>query len=223
MLRMTAGTQLLTIPGPSGRIDVALDLPAGRATGVAVIAHPHPLFGGTRDNKVVQTLARALLATGHACWRPNFRGVGESEGDYDEGRAETDDLLAVVAAARAHESVFPQVAAALVLAGFSFGSFVQTRVANRLREQGAPARRLVLVGTAASRFEVEPVPADTLVIHGELDDTVPLQSVLDWARPQDLPVVVIPGADHFFHRRLPLIKRLVVDALGHGSEADTAH
>jgi len=222
MLRMTAGTRQLSIDGPAGRIDVALDLPAGRPTGVAVIAHPHPLFGGTRDNKVVQTLARALLATGHACWRPNFRGVGETDGAYDEGRGETEDLLAVVAAARAHESVDADAAASLVLAGFSFGSFVQTRVARRLHEQGAPARRLVLVGTAASRFPVEPVPPDTLVIHGELDDTVPLKSVLDWARPLELPVVVIPGADHFFHRRLPLIKRLVVEAMADGHPADAA-
>jgi alpha/beta superfamily hydrolase len=222
MLKLTSGTEFLALPGPAGRIDVALDLPAGPVIGVAVIAHPHPLFGGTRDNKVVQTLARALLATGHACWRPNFRGVGDSDGSHDQGNAETDDLLAVVAAARAHPSATGAAAQALVLAGFSFGSFVQTRVASRLREQSEPARRLILVGTAASRFPVEPVPADTLVIHGELDDTVPLQSVLDWARPQDLPVVVLPGADHFFHRRLPIIKRLVVAALGHGPEASLA-
>lgn len=219
MLRMTAATQLFTIPGPSGRIDVALDLPSGPVAGVAVIAHPHPLFGGTRDNKVVQTLARALAATGHACWRPNFRGVGRSEGQYDEGRAETEDLLAVVAAARAHESAGAAAADALVLAGFSFGSFVQTRVAKRLSEQGSAARRLVLVGPAVSRFPIETVPPDTLVIHGELDDTVPLQEVFDWARPQELPVIVIPGADHFFHRRLPLIKRLVIEAMSHGSQA----
>jgi len=219
---MNAGTRALTIPGPAGAIDVALDLPAAPSTGVAVIAHPHPLYGGTRDNKVVQTLARALLATGHACWRPNFRGVGASAGEHDEGRGETDDLLAVVAAARAHESA-AATAAPLVLAGFSFGGFVQTRVAQRLREQGAPASRLVLVGPAVSRFPVQAVPADTVVIHGELDETVPLRSVFDWARPQDLPVIVIPGADHFFHRRLPLIKRLVIEAIAHGpagSESD---
>lgn len=211
---MNAGTRTLTIAGPVGAIDVAVDVPAGPVTGIAVVAHPHPLFGGTRDNKVVQTLARALVATGHSCWRPNFRGIGGTAGEYDEGRGETDDLLAVVAAARAELASDPAAAAALVLAGFSFGGFVQTRVAARLREQGAPAARLVLVGPAVSRFEVEPVPADTVVIHGELDETVPLQSVFDWARPQELPVTVIPGADHFFHRRLPLIKRLVIDALG---------
>jgi alpha/beta superfamily hydrolase len=217
---VNASTRTLTLAGPVGPIDVALDLPAGPAMGVAVIAHPHPLFGGTRDNKVVQTVARALRATGHACWRPNFRGVGETAGEWDEGRGETEDLLAVVDAALAHESAgagrLP-----LVLAGFSFGSFVQTRVAARLREQGRPVKRMVLVGTAASRFPVEPVPSDSVVIHGELDDTVPLQSVLDWARPLDLPVIVIPGADHFFHRRLPLIKRLVIEAIG-GPQQDSA-
>jgi len=172
---MNSGTRTLVVDGPAGAIDVALDVPSGPVTGVAVVAHPHPLFGGTRDNKVVQTLARALLATGHACWRPNFRGVGASAGEHDEGRGETEDLLAVVAAARSHETANAGAAAALVLAGFSFGSFVQTRVAARLREQGAPATRLVLVGTATSRFEVETVPDDTVLIHGELDDTDPLE------------------------------------------------
>jgi alpha/beta superfamily hydrolase len=220
---MNAGTRVFTIAGPVGEIDIALDLPAGPATGVAVIAHPHPLFAGTRDNKVVQTLARALLTLGYICWRPNFRGVGSSAGSHDEGRGEPEDLLAVVAAARSHaaghdqEGVDARAASALVLAGFSFGSFVQTRVAARLQEKGEPASRLVLIGTAVSRFTVGTVPENTVVIHGELDETVPLQSVFDWARPQGLPVVVIPGADHFFHRRLPLIKRLVIEAVGHAS------
>ena len=153
---MNAGTRTLTIAGPVGPIDVALDVPAGPVTGIGIVAHPHPLFGGTRDNKVAQTLARALVATGHACWRPNFRGVGGTAGDYDEGHGETEDLLAVVAAARAELGSEPATTARLVLAGFSFGSFVQTRVAARLREQGTPATRLVLVGPAVSRFEVEP-------------------------------------------------------------------
>jgi alpha/beta superfamily hydrolase len=210
---MGPGTRIVGIDGPAGRIDVALDRPDEDVPprGIAVIAHPHPVYGGTRDNKVVQTLARALLALGHVCWRPDFRGVGASAGTYDEGRGETEDLLAVVAAAREAEPGGD--ALPLVLAGFSFGSFVQSRVARRLADAGRPASRLVFVGTAASRFEVEPVPADTLVIHGEIDDTVPLSAVLDWARPQDLPVVVIPGADHFFHRRLTGLKQLLVREL----------
>jgi alpha/beta superfamily hydrolase len=210
---MNPGTRIVGVDGPAGRIDVALDRPASEAPvrGVAVIAHPHPLHGGARDNKVVQTIARALLVHGFSCWRPDFRGVGESAGSYDAGRGETEDLLAVVAAARAAEpdgQLLP-----LVLAGFSFGSFVQSRVARRLAEAHQPASRLVFVGTAASRFEVEPVPADTLVIHGEVDDTVPLAAVLDWARPQELPVIVIPGADHFFHRKLTGLKQFLVREL----------
>ena len=209
---MNPSTRIVGVDGPAGRIDVAVDRPdEGSPRGLAVVAHPHPLYGGTRDNKVVQTLARALLALGHACWRPDFRGVGASEGAHDDGRGETDDLLAVVAAARASEPGGD--ALPLVLAGFSFGSFVQSRVARRLADAGTPASRLVFVGTATSRFPVEPVPADTLVIHGELDDTVPLSAVLDWARPQELPVVVIPGADHFFHRKLTGLKQLLVREL----------
>lgn len=209
---MNPGTRIVAVDGPAGRIDVAVDRPdSGPVRGLAVVAHPHPLYGGTRDNKVVQTLARALLALGQVCWRPDFRGVGASEGTYDEGRGETEDLLAVVAAARAAEPGGD--ALPLVLAGFSFGSAVQSRVARRLAEAQRPATRLVFVGTATSRFEVEPVPADTLVIHGEVDDTVPLSSVLDWARPQELPVVVIPGADHFFHHKLTGLKQLLMREL----------
>jgi len=208
---MQSGTRILGVEGPAGRIDIALDRPPDPPRGLSVIAHPHPLYGGTRDNKVVQTLARALLALGHVCWRPDFRGVGESEGTHDDGVGETEDLLAVVAAARAGEAGGD--ALPLVLAGFSFGSFVQSRVARRLADAGRPASRLVFVGTATTRFEVLPVPPDTLVIHGEVDETVPLASVLDWARPQELPVVVVPGADHFFHRKLTGLKQLLLREL----------
>jgi hypothetical protein len=214
---MNAGTSVLAVPGPAGRIGVALDVPdaAGPARAVAVIAHPHPLFGGTRDNKVVQTVARALLALGTACWRPNFRGVHDTEGVHDEGRGETEDLLAVIEHALHHESAARAdgTAPPLVLAGFSFGCFVQARVAARLAEQGRPAKRLLLIAPAVSRFELLPVAPDTVVIHGELDETVPLSAVFDWARPQELPIVVIPGADHFFHRKLTVIKQLVMREL----------
>ncbi len=212
---MNVNTQVLELPGPVGAIDVAFDAPATPAIGVAVIAHPHPLVGGTRDNKVVQTIARALVALGWVCWRPNFRGVGASAGTHDEGRGETQDLLAVVDAACAHAAVSHLARPVpLVLAGLSFGSFVQVRVAARLRERGRPAHRLVLVGTAAARFDVQTVPPDTLDVHGENDETVPLKDVFDWARPQDLPVVVLPGADHFFNRKLTVLKRVILDAFG---------
>ncbi len=222
---MNSGTRITTVAGPAGVIDVAQDRPIGAAVGVAVIAHPHPLFGGTRDNKVVQTMARALVALGYSCWRPNFRGVGASEGVHDEGRGETDDLLAVVDAAtrEASDSTAAAPGAAtrpgapaakpaptvLLLAGFSFGAFVQSRVAEALAQQGRAAQGVVLVAPAVSRFSVSTVGARTLLVHGESDDVVPLAAVFDWARPQEIPVVVIPGADHFFHRKLPLLKRLV--------------
>lgn len=209
---MNAHTRIESIDGAVGPIEIAIDLPDDPhpLRGVAVIAHPHPLFGGTFDNKVVQTLARACTGEGYVAIRPNFRGVGHTAGTHDEGRGETDDTLAVV-----HHVAERFGARDLVLAGFSFGSYVQTHVARRLasRADAFERVRLVLVGTATSRWEVEPVPEGTLVIHGELDDTVPLASVLEWARPQDLPVVVIPGADHFFHRKLTIIKRLVGEAL----------
>lgn len=208
---MNPRTQFELISGPVGSIEVAIDAPAGEPRGLAVVCHPHPLFGGTLDNKVTQTLARALVALGFVSVRPNFRGVGNTAGTHDEGRGEVDDIVTVVDLFR--QRYQPEE---LVLAGFSFGSFVQTHVAQRLAAAGTPAQRLVLVGTATSRWQVMPVPEDSLVIHGELDDTVPLSSVLDWARPQNLPVTVIPGADHFFHGRLPIIKRLVIHALSSG-------
>lgn len=191
--------QRVLIDGPAGKIEAAINDPGPARRGIALIAHPHPLQGGTKDNKVVTTLAKTFFGLGYAAVRPNFRGVGATEGAYDEGRGETDDLLAVAAYVRHRYGDFP-----LILAGFSFGSFVQTRVARRL-----PPQKLVLVGPAVSRFETGEVPADTLVVHGEHDDVVPLQSVLDWARPQHLPIVVIPGGEHFFHGRLQLLSRIV--------------
>jgi alpha/beta superfamily hydrolase len=192
---MRAATRRETVRGPAGRIECAVDEPAGKARGVALIAHPHPLYGGTLDNKVVQTLARAFVELGYAAWRPNFRGVGESEGAHDAGRGEVDDLAAVLAHAGAERPV---------LSGFSFGAAIQAMLATRVT-----AERLALVGTAVTNLSVPPVPAGSLVIHGELDETVPLSAVLDWARPQELPVFVLPGADHFFHRKLPALKQAV--------------
>jgi uncharacterized protein len=188
------------IDGPPGPIETELNVPSGTPAGIALIAHPHPLQGGTKDNKVVTTLAKAFYNLGCVCARPNFRGVGASAGKHDEGRGETDDLTTVAAYLKTRYGELP-----LTLAGFSFGSYVQTRVARRLA-----AERLVLVGPAVNRFSTETVPPDTLVIHGERDEVVPLAAVLDWARPQTLPLVVIPGGDHFFHGRLNLLAQLVV-------------
>jgi len=200
---MRSTTRREFIDGPAGRLECAIDAPEGVPRGVALVAHPHPLFGGTLDNKVAQTLARAHVDAGFVAWRPNFRGAGASEGTYDEGRGEVEDLAAVLAHARAPHATLP-----VALAGFSFGAAVQLALAARVQPSS-----LVLVGVAVTRLDAPPAPPGTLVIHGEHDDTIPLAAVLDWARPQDLPVVVVPGADHFFHGRLNLLRRLVVQHL----------
>jgi alpha/beta superfamily hydrolase len=201
---MNAQTRRLKLAGPAGDIECAIDTPAGMARGLALVCHPHPLHGGTMDNKVVQTLARAFVQRGYEAVRFNFRGVGASAGAWDEGRGETEDARAVLAACR-------QPGQALLLAGFSFGAYVAARVAAGLPAEQA-AERLVLVGPAASRFDMPAVPAGTLVIHGEADDVVPLSDVLAWARPLSQPVTVVPGAGHFFHGQLPLLKSLVTVA-----------
>jgi uncharacterized protein len=202
---MNPGTEHLTIAGPAGALQCAIDRPAGAARGVAVICHPHPQFGGTMDNKVVVTLARACVQLGMTSVRFNFRGIGQSAGGWDEGRGEVDDALAVVAAQRA-------LGQPLWLAGFSFGGYVAASAAARLPE-AERAERLALIAPAAKNFPVPTVPADTLVVHGEADDVVALSAVLDWARPQALPVTVVPGAGHFFHGQLPLLKNIVLAAL----------
>lgn len=205
----------ITIPGPEGALELTIDAPA-EIRGIALIGHPHPLFGGTADNKVVFTLARTFRDLHYVALRPNFRGVGQSEGEHDEGEGETDDMHAVLDYARARWGRLP-----FVLAGFSFGSNVLARLAQRLTEAGSPPQRLVMIGTAAGpvtdirHYDTPAVPADTIVIHGEHDETVPLANVLGWARPQHLPVVVVPGADHFFHGKLNLIRDIIVRAWRH--------
>ena len=194
-------TERLLIDGPAGRLEVDLNDPGAERRGIALIAHPNPVQGGTKDNKVVTTLAKTFFALGYAVLRPNFRGVGASAGTHDAGIGETDDLLAVLAYARERcGSTLP-----LLLAGFSFGGYVQSRVAVRVA-----AERLVLVAPAVGRFPAEPVQPGTLVVHGEHDDVVPLAAILDWARPQHLPVVVVPGGDHFFHGRLAELTQIVL-------------
>jgi hypothetical protein len=188
------------VAGAAGKIELDINDPGSSRRAIALIAHPNPVQGGTKDNKVVTTLAKAFFSLSNVVLRPNFRGVGASEGVHDAGRGETEDLLALIEYGRARYGNLP-----LLLAGFSFGSFVQARVAQRVT-----AERLVLVAPAVSRFPTETVPANTLVIHGERDEVVPLVAVLDWARPQNLPIVVVPGGDHFFHGRLALLSQIVL-------------
>ena len=189
------------VDGPAGAIETDINDPgadaarhrADRASHIRCRAAP-------RTTRSSPRWPRRSSALGYVAVRPNFRGVGASAGVHDEGRGETDDLLAVAAYAQAALSA----SCLLTCAGFSFGSFVQTRVARRIE-----AERLVLVGPAVNRFPAETVPPDTLVIHGEHDDVVPLAAVLDWARPQNLPIVVVPGGEHFFHGRLHLLAQIV--------------
>ncbi|MFT3664147.1 alpha/beta hydrolase [Piscinibacter sp.] len=207
---MNSRTVRQLVPGPAGAIECAIDAPERvDEAGLALICHPHPQHGGTMDNKVAQTLARAVLALGWRSVRFNFRGVGASEGRWDEGRGEIDDALAVLAALRReHEP--------LLLAGFSFGAYVAAQAAARLPDD-AKAQRLALVGPSTQKQQLPAVPADTVVIHGEADDVVPLAATFDWARPQALPVTVFPGTGHFFHGQLALLKNVLVQQLRTGS------
>jgi alpha/beta superfamily hydrolase len=199
-------SEKFTLAGAAGQMEGVIDYPHDDAAprGIALVAHPHPLYGGTMDNKVAVTLMRTFVSLGYVVARINFRGVGKSEGVHDHGQGETDDMAIL------HQWMtgkFPGLPVAL--SGFSFGTYVQTHLAQRLAAAGTPAERLVLVGAAAKKWQMADIPADTILIHGEQDDTIPLADVLDWLRPQDIPVIVIPGADHFFHRKLGHIKRWV--------------
>jgi alpha/beta superfamily hydrolase len=202
-------TERAIVAGAVGGVEVVINAPA-TPRGIALICHPHPLQGGTLDNKVVQTLAKAFFGLGYVATRFNFRGVGQSAGTFDDGLGETEDALLVLDDSRKRFGDALPVA----LAGFSFGSFVQTRVAQRTE-----AERLVLVGPAVKRFAVENVPGDTIVVHGEEDDVVPLADVFDWARPQQLPVIVFPGCGHFFHGRLAQLSRVVTSLWKHDGAA----
>ena len=228
---MNSRTKIIHIDGIVGSIEMSIDLPdelkndpAFAIRGLALVAHPHPLMGGTMDNKVAATMARAFNQLGYVSVRPNFRGVGGTAGVHDDGAGELEDLVHVTdwmrtpaswtsfeaTASQAWVSNVP--ALPLVVSGFSFGSFVGSHLVQKLIELGRPAERLVMVGSAAGKWTLAQVPADTILIHGELDETIPLIDVLDWARPQELTVQVVPGADHFFHRRLHCIRNIITGA-----------
>ncbi len=202
---MNSNTVREWVVGPAGSLECALDAPPGKPQGMVVICHPHPQHGGTMNNKVVQTIARAFLNLAWCSVRFNYRGVGESEGAWDDGRGEVDDALAVICAK--HDPQLP-----LMLAGFSFGAYVAAQARTLLPQEHQPAR-LVLVGPSTQRQTMADVPANTLVVHGEVDDVVPLAATLDWARPQNLPVMVFPGVGHFFHGQLGLLKSVLSQQL----------
>jgi len=205
-----ASHRKIDIQGPAGTIEVLLDSPDVPARGLVLIGHPQPLLGGSATHKVPQVLARALQEQGWLVARPNFRGVGGSQGVHDQGIGETEDMLCVVQALRGQQPALP-----LALVGFSFGAFVQSRVAAALAQAGAAAGRVVLAGMPAGEVEggrhyepAAPMPG-TLIVHGERDERVPLASVLAWCGQHNQPVMVVPGADHFFTGKLPLLRNLV--------------
>lgn len=191
----------LSITGPVGNLEGIAHLPDQAPRAIAVVAHPLPTMGGTMENKVVTTLAKVFVELGYAALRFNFRGVGASSGEFDAGNGEVEDVIAIVRHARQEYGDLP-----LILAGFSFGGYVQARAAQQLHPQ-----RLVLVAPAVGHFAMPHVPHNTLLIHGDEDEVIPLADLLQWARPQELPVVVLPGAEHFFHGRLSQIKQIVLN------------
>lgn len=207
---MAARTETGVFQGKAGPIDCALDWPADAPRGWALVLHPHPLQGGARDNKVVTTIARACVQRGLVAVRPDFRGVGKSAGEFDHARGETEDMLALAAQFNERHPDIGQ--GPWVLAGFSFGSAVAAAVHGSLSASQARLPDVVmLAGTAVKRFADGrgEVPEDALLVHGEEDDVVPLSEVLDWARPLGLPITVVPGAGHFFHGKLLVLRQLV--------------
>ena len=212
---MNRNEEVILIDGPVGAIETLVENP-GAPRGIALVCHPHPLFGGANTNKVTHALARTFTRMDYVALRPNFRGVGGSAGKHDEGRGETEDMLAVLAEAKQRYGDLP-----VALAGFSFGAYVQTRVAEALVKVGRPAQALLLVGLATGQVEGErqytasEVPSDTILIHGSADTTVPLVNVLQWAEPQEIPVIVVPGAEHFFHRRLHILRDILLRTWRH--------
>lgn len=211
---MQVRTEILTFRGEAGSVECALDLPMGQVKGWALVLHPHPLHGGARNNKVVTTIARACTEHGLAALRPDFRGVGKSEGEFDHARGETADMLAVV---RQFQERYPDLSAGQwLMAGFSFGTSVAAQLYSELAAQALPTPdRLILTGTAVERFRFRDVavPEDTLLIHGEADEVVPLAEAMGFARDHGLPMVVMPDAGHFFHGRLLVLRRLVQENL----------
>jgi alpha/beta superfamily hydrolase len=203
---MVGGLKLESIAGPAGVLQLSLDLPPGQARALAIICHPHPLHGGSLNNKIVHQLARTFKQLGAVSVRFNFRGVGGSAGEYDEGWGEHQDLLTVAAWARERWPDLP-----LWLAGFSFGGFIAMQAAESLRPQ-----RLVTVAPAVNYFaaaEVVVATADWLLIQGGADEIVPLDAVQSLvARVSPRPaLVVVDGAGHFFHGRLNDLKQVVLD------------
>jgi uncharacterized protein len=215
-MAMLGRPESVLLPGPAGALEVVVEVPdvgsAGPLRGWAVVAHPHPLMGGTLDNKVAHTMARALVASGWAAIRFNFRGVGRSEGQWDEGRGEIDDMLAVH---RAYQYDERWASLPWALAGFSFGGHVANQAAARLNTQGALGNSLLLVSPSVGNFATDAPVWPALVVQGDEDEVVPMSAVLAWAKPFTQVVTVVPGAGHFFHGHLGVLKQVVMRHVQH--------
>ncbi len=202
-------TQAFFVDGPAGKLEGVLSESNYKSRhGIAVIAHPHPLYGGTMDNKVVHTLFKVAIELGFITVKFNYRGVGKSQGNYDDGLGETEDIIAVV---KAVQKKFDSESnnLSLLLAGFSFGGAIQAHAAKTLNPHG-----LIMISPSVGHFKVPAISnyaKRILIVQGDQDEVVPLKTILHWAAPQDLPIVVIPGAEHFFHGKLHIIKRTIYD------------
>ncbi len=200
--------QKFFVDGPIGKLETVLAEPETAPIGIAVIAHPHPLHGGTMDNKIVYTLFHSLLELGFIAVKFNFRGVGESEGIFDNGIGEIEDAVTVTNAIRSqYSNHLPRMP--LLLAGFSFGGGIQLYAAVQLNPEF-----LVLVAPSVNNLNAPPVHEQTkhaLIIHGEYNEIVSIKTIFDWAAPQSLPIVIIPGAEHFFHGKLPILKQTILN------------
>ncbi len=201
-----AGDVSFSLIGAVGKIEVLTSLPARDIKPmVGVICHPHPLFGGTMHNKVVYTIARAFKEMGLPTVRFNFRGVGASAGQYDEGKGETDDLLTVL---QWVQQVMPE--AAIWLAGFSFGSYVAARAATRW-----PVAQLISVAPPVINFNFAELPAITcpwLIVQGDADEIVDPEAVFNWINTLSPPphVIRMTGASHFFHGQLIELRQVLI-------------
>ncbi len=199
------------VPGAVGDIELLVQLPDDYCPGdpVAVVCHPHPLRGGTMNNKVVHTVARSFVEMGVPVARFNFRGVGESAGCYDEGRGESEDLLTVVNWLRRQ---YPQ--APLWLAGFSFGAYVAKRTHLR-----AEAERLLLIAPPVTMYdfaEMPPLTVSSMVIQGSDDEVIDPQAVTAWVaeKAPNATYHWVEGAGHFFHGKLVLLRSLIAQSWG---------
>lgn len=207
---MTEKTQL--IEGPTGKLELAVSGPVGEPRNAwGIVCHPHPLYGGTMHNKVVTTLAKTFQYMGVSTIRFNFRSVMRSEGKYDEGNGELDDLLAVIDWVQ-HQQIKKEI----WLAGFSFGAYIAAKAATQI-----PVNKLVTVAPPVLHFPMSALPPITspwVLVQGERDDVVPPKEVLDWAESRNPKPIIIrfPQAGHFFHGQLSELRTRIEEALIEG-------